>query len=80
MLEENICEPGASILQPNKLRCQLGVAEERKHVKHLLNLAWDPELFDKKPVELEKIRMELLRESLKFFSEKNVFTTGSSGD
>jgi hypothetical protein len=45
---------------------------KEKHVKHPLNLAWDPELFYKKPVEL-KTRMELLREILRFFSEKNVF-------
>jgi intein-encoded DNA endonuclease-like protein len=58
----------------------LKLLRKEKHVKHLLNLAWDPELFNKKPEELEKIGMELLREFLKFFSEKNVFTTSSSGD
>jgi len=46
---------------------------KEKRVKHLLNLAWDPELFNNKPEELEKISMELLREFLKFFSEKNIF-------
>jgi len=46
---------------------------KEKHIKRLWNLSGDPSLFSKKPEELEKLRMELFRESIKFFSEKSDF-------
>jgi hypothetical protein len=55
LLEENVCEPGASSYnQIINHSASSELLRKEKHVKHLLNLAWDPELFDKKPVELEK--------------------------
>jgi hypothetical protein len=55
LLEENICEIGASSYNQIINRADSSeLLRKEKRVKHLLNLAWDPELFDKKPVELEK--------------------------
>lgn len=49
------------------------LVRKNQHIKKLWELSGDTSLFHKKPEELEKLRMELFRESIKFFSEKSDF-------